>query len=173
MKEEISALVDDELDRASTARAVDAVLVGTEGRDVWFVYQLIGDTLRGEPTATGQDAQTRFAERLAIEPTVLCPGTLQRRVPESPVAWPAAAAVAGIAVVVWAALGVQPERSISMATIDPVSRVSTVTKMSGPGSAGEEYLLAHQAVSPSGVLSGFSHYARTVAAVRVEGATGR
>lgn len=173
MKEEISALFDDELDHAEAVRAVDRVLADADTGEKWLLYHSIGDAMRGE-TLPDRPVIARLHERLGAEPTVLCPGAMRRRQPDVPVKWAAAAAVAGVAVVVVAALGMQVQHGgPDLARVDSVGghRIEPLRPLAG--STGEEYFLAHQAVSPSGALNGFPHYARTVAAVRPEGTAGR
>lgn len=167
MNENLSALMDDELEGVSADRLIDS-LTSQEGlREAWRLYHVVGDAMRGTASAD-PSAFHAFHERLLSEPTVLCPGVTRARTPAVPVAWAAAASVAGIAVVVGAALGMQPPRGVDLARLDPVAMSRSATVSSMPKS-GEDYLLAHQAVSGGNGLSGFGQYARTVAAVRSEG----
>lgn len=172
MKQQISALMDGEPDALADDRCLDAICADAGLRNVWETYHLIGDLIRGEP-GSAADATARFAARLASEPTVLVPGRGRSRASAIPMTWAAAAAVAGVGVVVWAAVGLQPERSVDLARVDPARATRNVAMTPVVPAAGEGYLLAHQGVSPSGALIGFSQYARTVAAARTDGAGSR
>jgi len=164
--------MDGEADAPVGARCLDAICADAGLRRTWETYHLIGDLIRGEGPST-DDATARFVTRLASEPTVLAPGHAASRPSAVPMTWAAAAAVAGVGVVVWAAVGLQPERNVDLVRVDPARATRNVTTTPVVPAAGEGYLLAHQGVSPSGALNGFSHYARTVAAARADGAGSR
>ena len=73
MNEDISRLMDGELDddrdraRRRRAEAVRGAMA------TWVCYHVIGDSLRGERTASRRACRARFASALASEPTVLAP----------------------------------------------------------------------------------------------------
>jgi len=68
LHENISALVDGELADSELELAL-AALDSAEGRAAWQAYHLIGDSLRGQPSAAGLDDgfALRLAARLAAE----------------------------------------------------------------------------------------------------------
>ena len=70
-REQISALMDGELDDAR-AHSLCGQIKSEESSECWAAYHLIGDALRNECIAQSGFAR-RFAERLALEPTVLAP----------------------------------------------------------------------------------------------------
>jgi sigma-E factor negative regulatory protein RseA len=107
-KEELSALVDGELDAEAAEAACASWRDDPELRGRWHAYQLIGDVLRSEELATGGKRDALFLsqlrQRLAEEPVVLAPGapagTRTRRSWMAPAAVAAGfAAVAGVLVV--------------------------------------------------------------------------
>ena len=72
MKENISQLMDGELEGSDAARALSALRDEGEGRQLWRTYHLIGDALR-DTRMLSQGFSERMAARLAEEPTVLAP----------------------------------------------------------------------------------------------------
>ena len=74
MNEQISQLMDGELDDAEAHRLFGA-LKHSEAQREWQAYHLIGDALR-DTSAVSHDFMGHFSERLAEEPTVLAPHRL-------------------------------------------------------------------------------------------------
>ena len=72
MKTKISALVDGELDSRELDTVVAALDRDEASRETWRLYHLLSDAMR-EPSLRSADFSTRFAEKLAAEPTVLAP----------------------------------------------------------------------------------------------------
>lgn len=75
LREQISALKDGALPDAELELAL-AALQGSDGRQAWDLYHLIGDSLRDGPAsgaapALSPDFRARLAERLAAEPPPL------------------------------------------------------------------------------------------------------
>lgn len=71
LREQISAMKDGALPEADLELAL-AALQGSDGRQAWDLYHLIGDTLRDAPELTpapalSPDFRARLAERLAGE----------------------------------------------------------------------------------------------------------
>ena len=165
MNEELSALFDDELDRTAGIRLANRISGDPALLEEWHLCSLIGAAMRGD-SLDRSAAALRFHERLEGEPTVLCPGALRRSQSTTPAVWAVAASVAGVAVVAAAAVALQPVRTFEVATVETTLR-SVGTSARGGGA--EEFMLAHQGVSPSGALNGFSHYARTVALASADG----
>ena len=158
MKEQISALMDGELEGHAADQAIDALRSEGEARETWRLYHLIGDGMRDTRLA-GTGFAARFAERLAAEPTVLAPGRLPGRTPARRFAVAAAASVAAIALVGWLAFGPQPQapQPIAKAEAPVIAITVPVTN------AANDYLLAHQGFSPRVSLQGMVPYVRTVA----------
>ena len=169
MKAEVSELVDGELDDPTAERVLDRVRLDDELRSTWETYHLIGDVLRGAGTATGADLAERIRTQLANEPTILAPKRMAGMVGRGRwYALSAAASVLGVSLVAWVAL---PQRQsvieAAATSIAPISQVQTLIQ--APSVAVDDYILAHQGVSPSAALQGFATYVRTVSDVRDEG----
>jgi sigma-E factor negative regulatory protein RseA len=170
MKQEISALMDGEID----ARAADALIqqVGRdhELEDFWATYHLIGDALRERCTHRA-GLQTKIYARLAAEPTVLAPKArrtwVTRRGLRMSVA--AAASVATISIAVWMA-GRDQSIGLNTAQTTPAQFSSANSSLLQPAltpavtAEMNEYLQAHQEYSPSGYQ---------LATMRTAGAFGR
>lgn len=173
MKELLSALMDGEFEKAAAQKVLDAMDALPDLQRVWGIYQLIGAVLRGEPLLSAGFGE-RCREKLAREPAVMIDRPSDGVRSQSSVTWAAAAAVAGVGVVVWAALGMQADHGRDFAMPGAASSRDVQPLVFRDEGERAEYLLAHQGVSPSGMLAGFSHYARTVARIGGgEGAAGR
>lgn len=113
MKEQISALMDGELDDED-ARIVFGKLKQTDAlRDQWELYHLIGDGMR-QTSPLGSEFSSRFAERLAAEPTILAPQSKARPL-RTKIALSMAASLAAISVVAWTAYQLNPSDSPKVA----------------------------------------------------------
>jgi sigma-E factor negative regulatory protein RseA len=161
MNEQISQLMDGELDERGTDATLDALRRDVQALEAWRTYHLISDALRDTPLLSDGFA-TRLAERLAAEPTVLAPAGSPGR-PRLVLA--AAASLAAVALVGWLALAPQPQRGPQLAqgttagaatAKPPVLTVRTLPR------AANDYLLAHQGFSPRVYLQGMAPYVRTV-----------
>jgi negative regulator of sigma E activity len=157
MKEQISALMDGELDERSAGEALERLRRDAQAGESWRVYHLISDAMRDTRLLSAGFA-ARVAERLAAEPTVLAPaGAATRPAPRFALA--AAASLAAVALVGWVAFAPQPE------TVQPIAKTAPASvPVSVPlPSAANDYLLAHQGFSPRVSLQGMAPYVRTVA----------
>ncbi len=149
MNEDISRLMDGELDDEA---AVDRTLGGMRhggAMATWTCYHVIGDALRGE-VAPSLRVSHRLAAALADEPTVLAP---QRRVDRPAAwAWAMAATVAAVAVVGWTAVSLTdaPASTVALAREAASVRADTLRPQVIPA----EYLLAHREVSPTTPIQG-------------------
>jgi sigma-E factor negative regulatory protein RseA len=184
-REQISALMDGELDGAQT-QALCAQLKSEESCECWAAYHLIGDALRNECLAQQGFAQ-RFAERLAAEPTVLAPGYQHLAEGRSGFGWQAAvrarpwyygmaaaASVAAVSLVGWFGMqefNVGPGLSelakarpatTALATAADTKSIAQVNRKAQ--SLGiSSYLLVHQEYSPTTAMQGVRPYVRTIA----------
>ena len=121
--EELSALLDGELQGGPVERICSEWRTDARSRDTWHSYALIGDVLRCEDLAHSSASDEQFLrdfrKRMAAEPVILAPHAVQHSVDGSPGngalptvrpgrvwAWPGALA-AGFVVVVGAVVGVQ------------------------------------------------------------------
>lgn len=169
MKNEISALMDDELDPDAASRCLQRLKQDPDLVQGWRDYHLIGDALRGELRPS---FDARFAQRLAAEPTVLAPRAVRAA---NGSRWTAvlsaAAGVAAVAVAAWVALppgGSDNPAAVALKTASP--EASSMVAQAGqkvPVAVGvEDYLLAHQRFSPASNMQGVAPYVRTVSAER-------
>lgn len=148
MKDQISALMDDELDTATSSHLFAALNADDKLSECWALYHAIGDSMRGDPQFT-PDFQKRLMRRLAQEPTVLAP-----RKPSYKPSFmlSAAASVAAVLFVGWMVLQ-QQAQSIPAAPSLAQNNVSAESVQS--------YLLAHHEQSPENVMQ--TAYMRPVA----------
>lgn len=164
MKNEISLLLDGELDRRGAAPVFDALKTDAELRGTWSDYQSIGATLRNEDHL-GFDLTSRVMAALDAEPTVLAPRAKQEPAWQRPLAALAASA-AGVAVVGWIAFGANdlaaPTRSAALAQAQPAAASSGVKPAAQRDI--QEYLLAHQVNAPSSRPQGGTQNIRMVSA---------
>ena len=106
MKEQVSALLDGELELQAVSPCLERLEKSPELCNDWGLYQLIGDQLRGAP-AFSPSFPARFSTRLAHEPTVFVRHRLRlRRMAAQPARFliPALASLLGVAMVAWAVL---------------------------------------------------------------------
>ena len=151
MTQEISSLMDGELDHNEAGRAIRSCCTGREAADTWQTYHLIGDVLRGgKPHPTG--TASRVHDALANEPAIIA---RPKRVYESTVgriAIAAAASVATIGVVGWigtqggqapSASPIVAGKAVPTPTIQPVANTAVVP----PAALDvQDYLTAHRQV---------------------------
>jgi sigma-E factor negative regulatory protein RseA len=175
--EKVSALMDGELDGGDAERQITRLKHEGDLKYGWETWHLIGDAMRGEsPLSSGFNQE--LAQRLAQEPTVLAPQ--RRTVPRKLYAYvvSAAASVAGIALVGWVVMStgtlpsagprVEVAKALEVAPAAPTPAPVTIAVAPQPEisvpSEGQsnEYLLAHQGISPSTAIQGVAPYIRTV-----------
>ena len=146
MTQEISSLMDGELDAHEAERAIRACCASGEAAGKWQEYHLIGDVLRGgKPHPTGTAERVRLA--LEKEPAIVA---RPRRILDTTfgrVALAAAASVATIGVVGWiGSQGGLPTSSGTVAANPAVVPVQPVALQPRPAAAPEEYLTAHRQI---------------------------
>jgi sigma-E factor negative regulatory protein RseA len=170
MKQQISECMDGELDAQAAHRVFSQVAESAEYRAEWTIYHMIGDGMRDAPDLR-MDFVERVTQRLAAEPTVLAPKPiLPSRAGFANYAMYAAASLAAVAVVGWIAFVSEPaatqlarnDAAPMIAKADRVKADPVRPKLSPLNSRDHDYLLAHQAVSPSGPMLGVAPYVRTV-----------
>ncbi len=172
MKAEISALLDDELDAYSVNRSLDALRRDSALRETWQTYHLIGDALRRSPEIS-TDFSAKLLARLTQEPVVLAPGAMAPpKKNRMRYAFPLAASVMGVAAVGWVAQSLNNPQSMQLTVARPASQHAPLASSSPPtaqNGALKEYLVAHQAYSPSGRMQSVAPYVRTVSEIRQGG----
>jgi sigma-E factor negative regulatory protein RseA len=188
--ESVSNLMDGELNVDDAVREIARLKSDAAFRENWDTFHLIGDVMRGSAAGTRGFA-ARLGERLALEPTVLAPLAARpapqftRRFQNRALAL--AASLAAVAVVGWVAIttvvpntpgqlatGVAPQSAPQIAaapgpaTQPPVAgsvaapEAGVQAAAAAPAERMQEYLLAHQGISPSTAIQGVTPYIRTV-----------
>jgi len=160
--EKISTLMDGEALGQEAHQAMLRLKDAGNARETWAAYHLIGDVMRGD-ALPAFDVSQRVAAAIADEPTVMAPRSLRAGRPMT-YALSAAASVSAIAVVGWMAFSTatitNPPADIARA---PAAAQPEAQLVSSPGDGQmNEYLLAHQGVSPSTSLQGVAPYIRTI-----------
>lgn len=162
MKTRISALLDGELEGHEIADTLRALNRSEELRGQWCDCQVIGAALRGE-RRLDTDVAARVMSALDLEPTVTKLTPRRQREWRRP-ALALAASAAGVVVVAWMALA--PGGDGAPAATTELARVKQEAVVAPPQSTSRlrEYLLAHQAYSPGGVIVGGARNIRAVSA---------
>lgn len=166
--EQISALMDNEATAQEAHQAMMRLGDNPAARQSWAAYHLIGDAMRGQHAPL--DVSAGVSAALQNEPTVFAPRRLSKPGNPLALALSAAASISAVAVVGWLAFSTD---SVMQPRVD-VARNNPVTVEPLPVSAPtdgqmNDYLLAHQGVSPSTGLQGVAPYVRTIAAVPAPG----
>ncbi|HSI24230.1 MAG TPA: sigma-E factor negative regulatory protein [Methylotenera sp.] len=152
MKDQLSALIDGELDVASAEHVIKAAKVGGELRNCWAHYHLIGDAIRGDighnEAHTSHDFSARVMGALENEPIIFAPNTninssagahistVSRASAKNNKLWSIAASVAAVMFV--GVMVLQLNQTEELAPMEIAQSVPT------------EYLQAHQAAAPNG-----------------------
>ncbi len=161
--EKISALIDNELGEQEGHQALLRLGDTPEARECWSTYHLIGDAMRGQLAAV--DVAGRVERALESEPTVLAPRRAEPASRAMTFALSAAASLSAIAVVGWMAFSTQTTTQPAAELAASKAPLAEPQLVSAPANgAVNEYLLAHQGVSPSSSLQGVAPYIRTISA---------
>lgn len=149
MTQELSSLMDGELDALEADRTITGCYRSTEHSATWQAYHLIGDVMRGDH-AGRPGAADRIIDLLGKEPTVLSP---RRRFSQGAgrIAFAAAASVATIAAVGWIGFASRGGPEVPLAARDAVSGVVPVSAMAQPPMNVNDYLVAHRQMPASDV----------------------
>jgi len=140
MTQEISSLMDGELEPHEAERVIRSCCASSEAAEKWQAYNLIGDVLRGgkpHPTNTAE----RVRRALAKEPAIIA---RPKRIYESSVgrvALAAAASVATIGVVAWMGNQANPVQAPAM-----VARAPSAVQPIAMAQAADiqDYVVAHR-----------------------------
>ena len=133
MKEQISALMDDDLVLEDAEYLMTALKANGEVAKSWATYHLIGDVIRGNKVLR-HDMTASIMQEIAKQPTVLVPKS--RLAKNKQVVWSVAASVAAVFFVGLVVLHQQSQE----ASVAPIEIAQAVPA---------EYLRAHQSMSPS------------------------
>lgn len=171
--EKISALMDGEAGGQEAHQAMLRLKDTGDAREAWASYHLIGDVMRGDALPSF-DVSQRVAAAIAGEPTVMAPQRSSRTSRPLTYALSAAASVSAIAVVGWMAFStsnvINPAVEVARAPAPAMVQQDAQLVSSPSDGQMNEYLLAHQGVSPSTSLHGVAPYIRTISS---EPAAGR
>lgn len=148
MTQEISSLMDGELERSEAERAIKACCLSAEDQETWHLYHVIGDALRGQ--APGDLEARSVKERLEKEPPIIA---RPKRVLDTTLArfaMAAAASVATVGVVGW--IGTQGGNPVSSGPavakgnpgVQPVAKTVTVPPAAAPTVDLQDYYTAHK-----------------------------
>ena len=159
MKQSISALMDGELFEDEAGGCLASLKPGSEARNDWAVYHLIGDVLR-QPEHIPASLSAAVSVRMQDEPTVLAPRRYSVQKNPRYFALSAAATLAAVGVVAWMSLQINPAVT-SRATNQQDAALRPASMQFSQNSS--EYLLAHQEFSPSTDMNGGASYIRAVA----------
>ena len=191
--EQLSALLDGEVDAAAAARACAHWRDDVGSRDVWHAYHLIGDVMRSDDLASTAQRDAAFLARLRVrlgsEPVVLAPAPLV-----APIAlpvrgsarlvrrWrgPAAVAagfvaVAGVLVVTRTSQQETPQIAVAPAAVAPIVVPAVAEAAADPQTVVatgrfirdariDRYLAAHQQFAGSSALGMPSAFLRSATA---------
>ena len=156
MKQDISSLMDGELDGPEAARVIRSCCASEESKDTWNLYHVIGEAMRGHAPAT-LERRAGLGAALAKEPTVLAPRTRVLETTIGRIALAAAASVATIGVVSWigtqgAASDAQPGSVVKATSpalmIQPVAATTSVPAQAPIATPldVQDYLTAHRQI---------------------------
>lgn len=169
--DKISAFMDGESAPVETQLAIKRLHDDEECKKLWDCFHLVGDVMRGDPVLH-TDFVDRLRLRMSEEPTVLAPRARWRAT--TAFAYSAAAALAGVAVVLALVMSDNPLRPVgdiaSAAKRNETSQVARSTEAgariqpaaSANSAQVNEYLMAHQEFSPRTALQGVIPYVRSV-----------
>lgn len=171
--EKISALMDGELDGHDLHQAMLRLKDTEEAHESWATYHLIGDVMRRDAVMVLNVSQ-RINAVIANEPAILAPRRLPKNGRMLTYALSVAASISAVAVVGWMAFSTNNimHAPVEVASTVPVVQAEVESQLVSLPSDGQmnEYLLAHQGVSPSTSLEGVAPYIRTIS---IAPATGR
>jgi len=177
MKEQLSALLDGDLDDDAAQRVLDGLRGDSSQQERWDTYCLIGDALRG--TVGGSSVfSVQVMSRIRSEPTLLAPSAVvaanaRRRPKAGPrSAMALAASVMGVAAVGWVAYTLFPATGerLSVASVsaaaDPSVRPVRALAQAERDDPHRKYVFVHQAMNGGGPISGAVQNVRVVSGVR-------
>ncbi len=144
MKDQLSALIDGEFDIEHAEHLVTSVKSGGELKTCWAHYHLIGDAMRGGMQMS-QDFSIRVMNALESEPTVLAPNSqvvtqilTKKSIYKTAKLWSVAASAAAVMFV--------------SVMVSQFNQAEELTPVAIAQSLPTEYLQAHQAAAPNGVV---------------------
>lgn len=149
MKEQLSALMDGELDLDANPHLYTALRKSDEANKCWSTYHLIGDVMRGDiQVQTG--LHTKVMQQLESEPVVLAPRRSLYNLVRVNHVVPMVASIAAVAFVGWIVW-----QSQNVAIQSPLPTPSVAQNTISP-EALNNYMLAHHEYAPgNGMQHGY------------------
>lgn len=171
MNNNLSALIDGDLDEQAVRLVVDRLNRDEALRKDWSVYCLIGDAIRGDHQGS-PDLVARVMAGLDEEPTVLAPRASANESSRRSL-WqslmPIAASVMGVAAVGLVAAtmysgdtSVAPVASIQRVVAQPGIQAVSAPAATSAKDVYREYVFVHQAMTGGGPMPAAVQYVRTV-----------
>ena len=151
MTQEISSLMDGELEPEAADRAIRACTASEADKSTWYLYHAIGDAMRGQAPRR-LEIPAGIVESLKAQPTVLAPRKSLLEGSFARIALAAAASVATIGVVGWIGTQGGPTAVAPMAAKSGVAAgiqpVANTQVLSSPEASTElhEYLAVHRQI---------------------------
>jgi len=144
MKDQISALMDDEISLKDAEYLYTALKANGESRECWQTYHLIGDAMRQSPVFKA-GLRDRIMQQIEMEPAVLAPRNALRdagtaaanEARKTSMAWSVAASFAAVMFVGLIVLQQQPQQTEEIMPLEIAQHFPA------------EYLQAHQSLAPS------------------------
>ena len=159
MREELSRLVDGDLEEARLPNMCNQLHDDPEIAATWVSYHIIGECLR-DSCYLAPGFSARLNAKLAEEPTILAPKPSPAKNKSNWATWAAAASLAAVSV--W----------LVLQTTDPnppaVASLVADSKSARQSAAISEYLLVHQEYSPTTAIQGVRPYIRAVSTTNQE-----
>ncbi|MCH9691858.1 MAG: sigma-E factor negative regulatory protein [Gammaproteobacteria bacterium] len=181
MKNEVSALMDGELDNHEAEHAIAILKENDQLREDWEIYHLIGDTIRHESTFSTHHTQY-INNEFAAEPTPITSHSSNKHHNRKTAVYAIAASVAAAIVTTWFGLQNIDQSNHDTNTImanqktitaQPLPAVTSITApnintapslLAHPLAPAEidDYLFVHKEFLPGAVTHSQSHYVRPV-----------
>lgn len=144
MKDQISALMDDEISLKDAEYLYTALKANGESRECWQTYHLIGDAMRQSPVFKA-GLRDRIMQQIEMEPAVLAPRNALRdagpavanETRKTSLVWSVAASFAAVMFVGLIVLQQQPQQTEEIMPLEIAQHFPA------------EYLQAHQSLAPS------------------------
>ena len=133
MKEQISALMDDDLAIENAEHVFKSIKSGGVSGERWSTYHLIGDVMRGNPQLSS-DFTSKVMREVSKQPVVLAPKTTSTKI-KAPAIWSVAASVAVIMIV-------------GLMTLQHQAQDAGLAPVEMAQNQPDEYLVAHQSMAP-------------------------
>jgi len=151
MTQELSSLMDGELEPQQAQLVIRSCCASEEQKQEWYLYHVIGDAMRGQAPRR-LERPDRVLEALGAQPTVLAPRRPVTAAAKFALA--AAASVATIGVVGWigsqgVAVNTVPPVAKSSSAIQPVANTMSVAAKVAPAVPTinvQDYLVAHRQI---------------------------